>query len=437
MLPGAVFVLSFAAYALTISRTLWTTDVFGADWTSWHIARTGSPWIDGTRIPELGHRSAALLAIVQTDHGHTAFGRFPGVVVASIPAYAVSGSARFSTVPGSLTAAFLTACALVLMFLALRVRQTDTQAAIATLVFGFATPVWTVSANLMWPHTITVFAIAGMAWAAASDRWWWAGVFGGIGLWGRVHVAMIVAVLGLGVALRRREWGPAVRMAIASCGFLVASSLWIHWMYGTWSPLGAYDGGAVGQNADQYRYSIANQLGMWVAPDRGVLLWTPVMLLLLPALVRSWRELPDWSRSLLLGGLLYTVLGGALNTFTGGEGFFGYRYGLEFLACATPALSLSCARAGRIARLCLGPVIGVQLFAFLVGAAIDSSYLPQSAAWHQNAFVHTLDQVGPLAWLAPAFAAVLGLLVARRLARSPQPAPASPEPELSKDQVRA
>ena len=255
-------------------------------------------------------------------------------------------------------------------------------------MFGFATPVWTVSANLMWPHTITVFAIAGMAWAAASDRWWWAGVFGGIGLWGRVHVAMIVAVLGLGVALRRREWGPAVRMAIASCGFLLASSLWIHWMYGTWSPLGAYDGGAVGQNADQYRYSIANQLGMWVAPDRGILLWTPVMLLLLPALVRSWRELPDWSRSLLLGGLLYTVLGGALNTFTGGEGFFGYRYGLEFLACATPALSLSCARAGRIARLCLGPVIGVQLFAFLVGAAIDSAYLPQSAAWHQNAFVH-------------------------------------------------
>ena len=176
---------------------------------------------------------------------------------------------------------------------------------------------------------------------------------------------------------------------------------------------------------------------MWVSPDRGILVWTPVVLLLLPALVRSWRDLPDWSRSLLAGGLLYTLASCAMNTFTGGDGFYGYRYGLEFLACATPALALSYERMGRLARTCLGPLIGVQFFAFLLGAVEDNAYLPQTAAWHQNVFVHTVDRVGPYGWLVVGFAAVLGWLAARRLARSPQP-PATPhESELPASRVPA
>jgi len=427
----ALFLISFTIYSLTISRTLWTTDVFGANWTSWHIARTGSPWIDGTRIPDVGSRSSHLLAIVTTHHGHTAFGRFPGVVAASIPAYVMTGSRSFSTVPGSLTAAFLTSSALVLMFHALRRYLTNPQALLATVVFGFATPVWTVSANLMWPQTITVLAIAGMAWSAASDRWWWAGVFGGIGLWGRAHVAIVVAVLGLGVAWRRRTWVPAVRVAIASGVLLATNCMWIRWMYGTWNPLGAYDGDRLGRNADRYRFDLVNQLGAWVAPDRGILIWTPVILLLMPAMWRSWRDLPDWSRSLLVGGLVYTVVGSALDTFTGGEGFFGYRYGLEFLACATPAVALSSVRMGKVARAGLGPVIGVQLFAYTVGALEDQAYLPQTAAWQENAFVHAVALVGPLAWLAPAVAALLGFVVAQRFTwfRTPPTADAALDPD--------
>src|SRR4051794_16816218 len=186
-MTAALLLVAFAVYALTMSRTLWTTDVFGANWTSWHIATTGSPWIDGTSIPEVGHRSQSLLAIVQTHHGHTAFGRFPGVVVAGLPAYLIA-SGSMSTVPGSLTAALLTACTLALLFNALRRPLTDTGALLAAVVFGFSTPVWSVSANLMWPHTITVFGIAGMAWASSRERWWLTGVFGGIALTGRLHV---------------------------------------------------------------------------------------------------------------------------------------------------------------------------------------------------------------------------------------------------------
>jgi alpha-1,2-mannosyltransferase len=421
---GVLFVCAFAVYALTMSRNLWTTDVYGANWTSWHIVTTGSPWIDGSRIPDLGHRSTHLLAIVQTSQGHTAFGRFPGVVAATLPAYAVLGSGGMSIVPGSLTAALLTAVALVLMFLALRRSLTERQAVVATVLFGFTTPVWTVSANLMWPHTLTVLGIAGMAWAATTGRWWWAGIFGGIALWGRVHAAIIVAVLGLLVGLRRRDPRIVLRTGVASGAFLLASCVWIHWVYGTWNPLGAYDSGTVGANAGAYRYSVSNQLGMFVAPDRGLLVWTPLVLVLLPALVRSWRTLPDWSRSLLIGGLVYTVVGGAMNTFTGGDGFYGYRYGLELLACATPALALSHGRMRRVERVLFGPVAALQAYAFLLGALYRNLYLPQTDAWHRNAFVHAVDRLGPGGWVVTVLVALAGHLVARRSSARPVPSPA-------------
>ena len=421
LISAVLLVASFAIYALTISRVLWTTDVFGANWTSWHIATTGSPWIDGTRIPEVGHRPASLLAVVHSHGGHTAFGRFPGVVVAALPAYLITGGSM-STVPGSLTAALLTSCALVLLFNALRRHLATSHALLATVVLGFATPVWTVSANLMWPQTITLLGVAGMAWASATERWWWVGVFGGVTLWGRVHAALIVAVLGLGLGLRRRDSRIVGRVGIVSAAFLAASCVWIHWVYGTWNPLGAYDTGGVAGNADRYRYSLGNQLGMFVSPDRGILVWTPVVLLLLPALVRSWRTLPDWSRSLLLGGLVYTLVNSAMNTFTGGTGFYGYRYGIELLASATPALALSVGRTGRMARLLLGPVLAVQAFAFLLGGIYENLYLPGEGAWHQNAFVHTLDRIGPAAWVVTALVALLGHVASRRLLPPPNPA---------------
>jgi hypothetical protein len=428
---AALLVVSFVIYALTISHVLWTTDVYGANWTSWHIATTGSPWIDGLRLPDVGHRSDHLLAIVQTANGHTAFGRFPGVVIASLPTYLIA-SGSMSTVPGSLTAAFLTSCALVLLFEALRRYLTTPHALLATVLFGFATPVWTVDANLMWPHTITVLGIAGMAWAASTERWWWAGVFGGIALWGRLHVAVVIAILAVGVGVRRRDPRLVARAATTSSLFLLATCAWNHWVYGTWNPLGGYFTNGVSGAVDTAGSStgVGNYLGMWIAPDRGILVWTPVVALLLPALARSWRHLPDWSRFLLVGGFVYTIVQSSLIGFAGGTGFYGYRYGLEFLACATPALTLSVHRVGRVGRVLIGPVLAVQAFAFLLGGLYENLYLSQNVAWHQNAFVHVLDRIGPAAWAITAVVAVAGFLVGRRFWQSPGPANVDGQPTV-------
>jgi alpha-1,2-mannosyltransferase len=287
------------------------------------------------------------------------------------------------------------------------------QALLAAVVFGFATPVWSVAANGVWPHTITVFGICGMAWASATGRWWWVGIFGGVTLWGRLHAALIVAVLGLLVGLRRRAPGIVVKVGVASAAFLVLMVFWTHWMYGTWNPTASYDTTVFEDYAKQNRLSVSNQLGFWIAPDRGILVWTPLVLILLPALVRSWKHLPDWSQSLVWGGLAYTILQGVLNRFSGGDVFYGYRLGLEMLACATPALALSTPRMGQVARTLLGPVIALQLLAISYGAIKDTASIPFDQAWHHNAFEVAVTHGGVAMWTAVVLTVAIGFLVQR------------------------
>jgi len=413
--PVLLFLGAAAVYSLTISHQVVSLDVWSANFGSWHLATAGNPWIEGIRIPLLDHNPLRHEWVLET-HGHTVIGRSPGVVAASVPAYWLLRPDTFTTTPGGLTAALMTATAVALLFAAVRRHLPQRWALLAALVFGFATPIWTVAANGVWPHTVTVLGICGMAWAASGNRWWWAGFFGGITLWGRLHAAVIVAVLGLLVGLRRRSPAVVLRVGLVSGVFLLLLSGWTRWMYGTWDPTASYDTSPFTDYAAAHRLSVVNQLGFWVSPDRGIFVWTPVTLLLLPALVRSWRGLPDWSRSLVWGGLAYTVLQGVLNRFWGGDVFYGYRLGLEMLACAAPALALSAPRMGRLARALIGPVLGVELLATAYGAVHDQAWLPGDQVWHHNAFEVALRHGGAGGWVAVGLAALIGFLAQRVLA---------------------
>ena len=145
---------------------------------------------------------------METDDGDV-ISRFPGVIAIALPAYwiahALGQADSMTVVPGALTAATASALALMLMFLALRTQLSERRSAAAVAVLGFATPVWTVAADAVWPHTVTLLGIAGMAWGCATRRWWAVGLFGGITLWGRLHAAVIVAVLGARPGLATEE----------------------------------------------------------------------------------------------------------------------------------------------------------------------------------------------------------------------------------------
>ena len=398
--PWLLFGVSFLVYAATAARGLVSLDVRTAYIASWRIASSGVPWIEGLVLPDIDTHPFREVWVLEAANGHTVIGRSPGVVASGLPGYWLFGSDGPTNTPGALTAALLTAAAVTLMFLALRVHLAQRHALLCAAVFGFATPVWSIAANGLWPHTLTVLGIAGMAWAAARDRWWLVGLFGGVVVWGRLHAAIVVAVLGLLVGIWRRQPGIVAKVGVVSVASLVPMSLWTRWMYGDWNPMSSYDTSVFTGYAQDNRLSVVNHLGFWVSPDRGLFVWTPVVLLLLPALVRSWRSLPDWSRALAMGGLAYTLVQLTFNRFSGGDNFYGYRLGLELLAAATPALALSSLALGSLARRLMGPVLGLQLLVVALGASIESFFVAADDVWTRNAFVNALALapgiIGPL-----------------------------------------
>ncbi|CUR60117.1 membrane hypothetical protein [metagenome] len=408
-LPLAMFVITALAFALTAAFAGVSGDVLTTNLASWQLSR-GTPYLDQISYPPLANHPGREIWVVTLDNGREVIGRSPGAVLAGIPAYALFGGDTFSLVPGALTAAVLAALSVVLVTLTLQRFLPRRETALAAMAFAFATPVWSVAANGVWPHTLTVLGICGMAWASSSEnrhRWWMVGLFGGVVLWGRLHAAVLVAVFGVLVAWRNRSIRELWQVGLPSAALLVLQACWTRWLYGSWNPASAYNTDPFSDFASTHRLDLANQLGFWIAPDRGFLVWTPVALLLLPVVVRSWATLPVWARALVWAGLAYTVLQGVLNRFSGGDTLYGYRLMLEFLACATPALALAAPQAGPVVRALLAPVLALQTIAITAGSVNNVLGLPHEKVWRDNSF---LAAFGGQEWLLLFVVVIAGLM---------------------------
>ena len=412
-IPVGLFGSAFAVFVVTTNRGVAHVDYYMSSFSAWRITAAGSPYVDGVHIAKLDDLTYPFLWVFEAANGHTVVGRSPGTVLANIPAYALAGTDQMTMWPAAVTAALITALSVVLFFLTVRTRLTDRQALLCALAFAFATPVWSTAADGVWPHTVTVLGITGMAWASATGRWWLAGVFGGVTLWGRVHAAVIPATLGIVTGAQRRSLGPVIRVGLGSVAGLALLCAWSRWMYGTWSPTASYEVTMFTGYADEHGADLPNALAFLISPNRGLLVWTPIIVLLLPAVVRSWRELPDWSRSLAFGGLVYTLIQAYFNRYSGGEWFWGYRLSLELLACVGPAIAFSTPRMGRWARRLAAPVVGLQLGAMLIGATTTRFYVLVDEMWHDNALLLALREVP--AFVVPVL--VLGVAVAMIMER--------------------
>ena len=344
-----LFLALFSLYSATATHDMVNIDASAATVESWRIASTGEPWLEGALPPQLNDNKW----VSEADNGHLVGKRMAGPVLAGIPFYLVlshnADPETFSFVPGAIAASFWTAGSVVLLFLALRRRLQDDHALLAAAIFAVATPTWSVSANMLWTHTVTQFAIAGTAFASSRRNWWLAGLFMSFGMLGRPHLALVAAAVGLVAAAADKSIKPAVGVAVPTLGSLLFLEGWNKWMFGVWSIGGAYAGkadAAVGgfQGSEEWTGShpqLTNYLGFLFSFDRGFLIWTPIVLLFLPAVVRARREIPAWSWGLAVGGICYTIAQLRINYFAGGEGFYGYRHGLEMLTCLVPILAFA------------------------------------------------------------------------------------------------
>jgi alpha-1,2-mannosyltransferase len=388
------FVMLFIAFGLTARHGNGSWDYYTANYASWHLVHEGNPWLDeeGT-VPGLEGDPEAGVWVMQAENGHTVVRRFPGVIAIGLPAYWIAQADEMTVIPGAITAALACALGITMLFLALRTRLSQRTSALACGVLAFGTPVWTIAADSVWPHTVSVLGLGGMAWAASKQRWWLVGVFGGVTLWGRLHAAIIVAVVGLLLGLWRRSPRITVVIGTISLTFMGLVCAWTRWWTGSWNPLSSYGSDVLGLSQTGST-SFTSELVLLVSPDRGILVWTPILLLLTPALVRGWKEVPDWAKAMFWGGLVYTVFQAWIARAVGGDSFYGYRHGIEFVVAATPAYAMTVHRLGSTARKWVTPVVTLQICAMFVGAVIDP-FLAMEKVWTDNAFFYAMRETWP------------------------------------------
>ncbi len=163
-------------------------------------------------------------------------------------------------------------------------------------------------------------------------------------------------------------------------------------------------------------------VGLLIAPDRGFLVWTPVVLCLAPAVWRARKAIPAWSMWLALGGLGYTLVQLRMNPFGGGDFFYGYRLGLELLTCITPLVAFALPWTGRTGRVLASIAVSVQFGAILVGASAERYFVKWGHVWRDNSFAMAVRErpVAMTTWMA--LCIVLGFLgsyLAKRWADEP------------------
>ena len=101
LLPACLVVGVFVVFALTARHGGGSWDYWTANYASWHLVHTGSPFIDGVHIEDLTGTPEAGTWIKEAANGHIVISRFPGVVAIGLPAYAIVRPDSMTVVPGA------------------------------------------------------------------------------------------------------------------------------------------------------------------------------------------------------------------------------------------------------------------------------------------------------------------------------------------------
>ena len=311
--------------------------------------------------------------------------RFPGSIFWAVPFYAVYHLKTFSIVPATISAVW--ACALAMFFLyrtLLNFTKRETALG-ATLLMAFATSVWATASDALWTEGPTMLAISIAIWGLSKNSYVLAGVGYALALLCRPHTAVIAAVVGIWESIARKSIKPVLTIgSLTGLGLVlylvynrINSGRWILF-YGTYGDrIGAATGSGAGGQAKASLW-ITDYIYTFFAPLHGLFIYSPFLLLLLPGLFKAWKIAAPWMRSSAIGGILYLLVQLAGNTWTGGDGFFGYRLILVPLLTWIPLLALSWEQWTSTvtwARRAFGTLAAISLWWFAVGSISNNDKL--------------------------------------------------------------
>jgi hypothetical protein len=329
--------------------------------TAWQIGAQGSVYLDEYPTLATSESFGNIGWFVTTKTGHTVSKYPPGAALLAAPLYflhqnttptTLTGSNDFSVpsialdlpsfVPAAAAASLATAMAIGFLALTFLPYLTPSTTIVGAYVAGLGTGAWSVASDALWQHGPAMLWIALALYLTSRHHPWLAGLSFGMAILTRPHLALIAAGVGIAIAISERSVKPAIQVGAGSVvgfGTLVA----YNWsVFGSPSISGGY-GANFSENAlhSSWSWYLHNIYGAFLDPVRGLFVWAPFVLVLAFGFAKAWRPAPAWAKGAAIGGLLYLLLQLKANRFTGGGGFFAYRYPLEALTAMAPLLALS------------------------------------------------------------------------------------------------
>jgi hypothetical protein len=357
LVAGPLFLL----FLLTSNRAVpYHIDAFSNVLPAWSLATSGSVYLPDHEVlvePEYFGNIAWLVPAQDT----VASKYPPGAALVAAPLYAVwPQDAEIWTVrgfnrpeaapveipvpsfwPAAIASSLSVALAMGFLALSFRPLADGATALAGAYMLGLGTSAWSVAANELWQHGPGMMWIA-LAGALAARNLVAAGFSYGMAVLTRPLNAFIAGATGLYVAWQKRSLWPAVQVGVGALAGLAALVAFNAAAFGEPSVLGGYAPVFVdnAQSLDVVGYGRNIVLALF-SPTRGLLVWSPFLLVLVPGLVAGWRAAPGWARGAAIGAVAYLLFQYKANRFTGGAGFATYRYPLEALVAAAPVLVLS------------------------------------------------------------------------------------------------
>lgn len=308
-------------------------------------------------------------------------------------------------------ASLLVTLAVVFAFFAARWRTNSTWAALIALGFGLGTNAWPTASQALWQHesalaglALAVLCLAPPTASLKTSRLWVAAIGLGIAGAARFQVAPIVLVLAASAILRRRRARDVVSLLpIVACAatMIGVNLLWFG------HPLGAMVGleatlhpqihGVGGPLSDA---PWTGALGLLVSPSRGLLVFSPVVLVALCGLGAMRRE--GWRSDLRWCALAAAAQFGlyAFYSVWWGGHTYGPRYLLDLLPLLVPlaAAGTGALRASRPAKAAAGAAL-----AWSVALAATGAFCYPAEAWNTSPSSVDLNHDRLWDWRDPQF----------------------------------
>jgi len=355
--PALVILLGLTMmYFATAPKASWTHDPLTNMVTAWSFGTRQSPFLPEYEPLLKSGALEGVMGVVVTDKGPVSFYP-PGSALHAAPLYAVLGTSLQQVPtqlsdgtsvelavppvwPGAFVASVTTAAAASFLYLALRRLGRNKNAAAAALIFAFGTGAWSVSSQALWQHGPTMLwvalglvladtggVLAGIAWIPAIITRPLTVVIGGI-----LHAYQVV---------RDRRWFRAVPLIGLAAGTVLLVMV-NRQVFGVWSITGGYAlTSAVSLPDTNLLRWMTNSARALIDPQRGLFIYSPFLIVLLPGLGLAWRTAPTWVRGAAIGAIAYLLVQYNIHEFGGGDRFFGYRYPLEALVASGPVLFLA------------------------------------------------------------------------------------------------